>query len=630
MDLSEQRTSRVGGVDLLAFVFFYICYYLYLLKIVRTDLIYQSFGRLCKFPEFSKGLLFLREHLGVPGGLLEYAEGLLSQCYYHSWLGGLIVTLIAVCLSVCVVIFFRSKSAKGSAYACFVPAVVLLIPFNRYDHQLPAILSITLAVVCFVVYATMTLKGLGRIVVFVVTLAVLYYFGGGTCFYFATLAIMYEVFLNRNLATGSVLLLFCAGVYAAGAIIFDYRPQIILLRELSVQAISDKWIRLSVLGLYMFFPLILICLGITGYFKRNRMRRPRPKRQKGRETPGLFWKLFCNRTSRFIIQVLVIATASILICRYSFNPRLRNEMQISYYAGRRMWKPLLQKAATLKAGDFNLYMNHDVNRALYHAGLLGDRMFAFPQKTAALTLSESESRFSANSFDKRCDFFLDIGHVGMARRLDHEALEVSGNSPYVLKRLALINIVKGQTEAARVFLHALSKDLIFGKWATRYLVQLDKDPEQKNSALIEHIRSITSQKDNTTVTINADDFFVQLLRKNRQNKMAFEYMMAYCLLTRQVHKVAANLQTFRELGYEKIPLHFEEAIAIYLASGAKIDNLHGYTINRAAVSKIKAFDRMFVQFGGARDRQTAKTKLAKDYAGRYIFYYAFDVSGAVR
>ena len=278
----------------------------------------------------------------------------------------------------------------------------------------------------------------------------------------------------------------------------------------------------------------------------------------------------------------------------------------------------------------HLYINHDVNRALYHAGLLGDRMFAFPQKTAALTLSESESRFSANSFDKRCDFFLDIGHVGMARRLDHEALEVSGNSPYVLKRLALTNIVKGQTEAARVFLHALSKDLIFGRWATGYLKQLDRDPELNNNALIQHIRSTTSQKDNTTVTIKADDFFGQLLQKSPGNKMAFEYMMAYYLMTRQVHKVAPHLKTFRELGYEKIPFHFEEAIAIYLASGAGIDNLHGYTINQAAVSNVKAFDRLFVQSGGARDRQGTKAKLAKDYAGRYIFYYAFDVSGAVR
>ena len=221
MDPPGKRTFRVGDVGPLASVFFYICYYLYLLKIVRTDLIYQSFGRLCKFPEFAKGFLFLTEHLRIPGGLLEYAEGFLSQCYYHSWLGGLIITLIAVCLSVCIVIFFRLKSAKGSAYACFVPAILLLIPFNRYDHQLPAILSITTAVVCFTVYATVPLKGLRRIIVFAAMFTVLHYFGGGTCFYFAALAIMSKVFICRNLVTGSVLLLFSAGVYGAGVIIFD-------------------------------------------------------------------------------------------------------------------------------------------------------------------------------------------------------------------------------------------------------------------------------------------------------------------------------------------------------------------------------------------------------------------------
>jgi hypothetical protein len=218
----------------------------------------------------------------------------------------------------------------------------------------------------------------------------------------------------------------------------------------------------------------------------------------------------------------------------------------------------------------------------------------------------------------------------MARRLDHEALEISGNSPYVLKRLALINIVKGKTEAAQVFLNALSKDLIFGSWAQDYLKELEADPQQENNDFIQRLRSITSQKDNTGIAIKADDFFTQLLYKNPRNKMAFEYMTAYFLMTRQIHKIAANLGTYKYLGYEKIPRHVEEAVVIYLIAGGKVDNFHGYTISKTTLEKTQTFDRLFVQYGGKQNRDAAKVKLEKDYLGTYVFYYVFGVSKAVQ
>ena len=52
--------------------------------------------------------------------------------------------------------------------------------------------------------------------------------------------------------------------------------------------------------------------------------------------------------------------------------------------------------------------------------------------------------------------------LGGRKRSSFEYMEIVGSSPLILEQLATIKLVKGQVEAAKVFLRALSKDLIFG------------------------------------------------------------------------------------------------------------------------------------------------------------------------
>ena len=49
----------------------------------------------------------------------------------------------------------------------------------------------------------------------------------------------------------------------------------------------------------------------------------------------------------------------------------------------------------------------------------------------------------------------ELGLINDAEQLAHESLELFGSHPMTLKQLALINIAKGQTDTACIFLNAL-------------------------------------------------------------------------------------------------------------------------------------------------------------------------------
>jgi hypothetical protein len=209
-------------------------------------------------------------------------------------------------------------------------------------------------------------------------------------------------------------------------------------------------------------------------------------------------------------------------------------------------------------------------------------------------------------------------------------MELAGSSPAILEHLATIKMVKDQVEAAKVFLKALSKDLIFGNRGREILQRLEQDPELANDKLIQHMRSVALDKDNVSFDFGAGEFFQQLIGKNPDNKLAFEYLMAIYLLAGQVDQIVANIGRLNYLGYERIPRCYEEAILIHIGLGHTKINLHGWKLKPETISRIKEIDRIYKLQGGRHNEQGVKNTLGADFADSYFLYYLFDLSGPRR
>ncbi len=117
-------------------ILFFIFFYLYVCIHLDPRLIYHGYSGFTQFPVFSVGWSFFKEFAGHPGGLTEYAAAFLSQYYYFSWIGALIITTIGWLVCRCTNALIIIAGGTRSRVICYVPALLLLIMYNRYGHPL--------------------------------------------------------------------------------------------------------------------------------------------------------------------------------------------------------------------------------------------------------------------------------------------------------------------------------------------------------------------------------------------------------------------------------------------------------------------------------------------------------------
>ncbi len=263
-----------------------------------------------------------------------------------------------------------------------------------------------------------------------------------------------------------------------------------------------------------------------------------------------------------------------------------------------------------------------VNRALYHTEKLNLDMFSYPQHTDTLFLTTKGSEFD---YWKKFDFYIDIGLMNIAQNDLTECFEVFGARPMILRRLALVNMVKGDIDSAGIYLGALRKTLFDADWANKYLDRLNTDPNLASDDRIRHLRSVMLKKDYGFSSFDIEDILSKLLKENRQNRMAFEYLMAWYMMKRQLDKFVLNLDRMNDFDYIRIPRLYEEVVLVQLYRARKPINLFGRRLTSESKQRFELFSQTYQRYGA--NRQAAVNELAKDYGDTYMFYYMYDFSG---
>lgn len=250
-------------------------------------------------------------------------------------------------------------------------------------------------------------------------------------------------------------------------------------------------------------------------------------------------------------------------------------------------------------------------------------MFSYPQHSDALFLTIKGSEF-ANW--KKFDFYIDLGLMNIAQNDLTECFEIFGERPVILKRLALVNMVKGDIDSARIYLGVLGKTLFDADWANNYLERLKADPNLATDDRIQHLRSIMLEKDYGFSSFDIEAILSQLLQENRQNRMAFEYMMAWYLLRGQLDKFVKNLDRLDDFGYTDIPQLYEEAMLVHVYRTKKAIDLRGRRFSQKTKDRFHNFSQAY-EGRYRRNKEAAFRELAKDYGDTYLFYCVYGFSG---
>ena len=605
-------------------IVFFVLFYLYLLFYVDLRLIYSCGGIITNFPVFAKDWVFFRDHISHPGGAIEYVSAFLSQLFYLGWAGALVVTIQAWLMTACVNYVLKTLNLTFLRILRFVPVFILLIIYTRYTYHFYTTMAFLTALLFLCLYLKTTsylTSEYGRMVVLLIMSVILYYIAGGAYLLFALLVAIYELLFNRLLLLG-LLSLFLA-------VVVPYVLGVLLFNESVINAFSDSlpfsWKTLAfesrreaimvIYILYLFLPLTMLSsalyLKIPGSRIQTCLRSWAKKAKVSTNSPIL----------RSLFESFVILAFAFMTVIFASDAEKRTIFAVHYYACHRMWPQVLKAA---RHHPDNPFVMNAVNRALYYTGRLGYDMFCWPQHPDVL-LPTGEDRILAcwHKFDTQ----IDLGLMNMAERNLNESTQVFGEHPMILKRLALINMVKADYGSARIYLGALSKTLFDSKWANDYLALMQSDPNLSTDSKIQYLRSTCPEKDYAVIGYSKERVLRDLLEKNSQNRMAFEYLTAWYMLTgpRQLEKCVRSIEHLKDFDYQELPRLYEEVLLIYVYSTRKPVQLVGYQPSLKARQQIENFSRIFNSHN--RNKREAFGELAKDYGDSYFFYHIYGFSG---
>jgi hypothetical protein len=595
---------------------FFAVFFLYVWLVIEPRLIYYAFGRVLPYPLFLIDGRFLFQSLTAAGGPIACLTGFLSQCFYFSWLGALVLTAIGWLFWLLLTKILSITKAHYLSWVSYLIPVLMLITYTRYDDQLLKILSFLAVLSVFVLYIKADIqKNIFAVLLFLTGFVLLCYIAADVVILFGLLAGLYESFIKGRKTLAAAILIFPV-VYYIWTRFFNFP-------NMSSFSIIDMQPNSIINLLPLLILLVLLEIAFHKYILKALLKITLllPVTQRG----ILPYRNVAKLKAIFPIVLIFFA----FCISYKRFPKVFLEM--GYYSDKREWQKVIELAQAYPSCLSNILCNHDLDLALYHTGQLGSKMFSYPQDPHVLLISQPGLLLTPTAFSRKVDIFLELGNLGDAERFACETLEVTDQCPYIIKRLALINLAKKRYEAARVYLNALSKDLIYGHFASQLLRRLDTDPQLNSYEPVQYLRSIAIETDNTSA-YKPDDLFTQALQKNPKNKMAFEYMMAFYLAAGQVDKIAENIHRLKDFSYEKMPDHYGEALMIYTtlskAKGYKQVDLSNFSPAPQTIERFKKFEEEVnaLRAKGC-DRQVARNALAKNYGDSYMFYLSFEFRG---
>lgn len=602
---------------------FYLLYFLYVWLVIDPRLVLHSLGILMPYRLFSfqTGWPFFVEHLSHVGGLVDYAARLLTQFYGFGWAGALLIVAAAWCMGCFTDWLARRGGRDGGGVLRYFAAAIVLVMYCGYSHPLVPVLSLLAALGGFALYARLAPQGtIQRTAVLLIASVILYLAAGAGSLLFPVLVAVDELLIGRRESVAATSVACAAVIPVAAAAVFGLE-----LKEtyagfvVSAPGVAPECGSYT-LALYLFFPTVLagsVLWGNSGV---------------GDATPGAKAtpSAALKRISRSRPLPTAITAMAVVFCGigvaawFSLDSRTRAVLETDYYAQQEQWREVLRSAERLPEGIYNLRCTRNIMQALFHTGRLADEMFRYPQRRGVNLFFPPAEQRDLGSYFQESRLFLDMGQVNMAERCAYEAVATTGEQPAILKHLALIYVLKGRPEAARVCLNALARHPFHRRAAGEMLRRIEADPALENDPRASRIRANMALRDAIAQEMDAEDFLHILLESNPQNKMAFELLMAHYLCEGRPDKVVANLPRLKAFSYSRVPRYFQEAAAIDALLSNRPPAAGVGEIDPAVLRQVWNFQR--ITSSGTNRQDALKSVLEAGLGDSYFFYLVNGVS----
>jgi len=598
--------------------------WLYLWLIIDVKLIYHGAGRILDFPTFFKTSQYFSTFLSHPAGLLEYANAFISQMFYYSPLGAAAVTIVVWLSAIFIKNILTQTDLTRLSFLCLLPALIAVITFSQYTYRLPFFIAMMVVLAFTSFYFCLKIKNSLLDLTALLLLSVsLYTIVGAAFFVFALLVLFHKLLKSKSL---SITIIFAISAlmtpYIIGVLCFKDSLNNVYARLMpffwKVTSIEPKPMSLTwIYILYFAIPAIMAVYYVYTLVKEDSSppEKVSPKAKKKKLTKFAAFKaktiLLLSRPPVKIALVLLLFAG---VCFLTFDSSRKIIFQVDYHLTERNWKKVVSSAKRFPITNYHI--SNSFNQALFHQGLLGEDMFASPQHPFALFLSE---KTHTSIHWSKISLMMDLGFVNYAEHEVAESLETFGYRPYLLKNMILSLLAKRNYTTANVYLNQLSKTIFEHKWADDYIERLKTDPDLKNDQAILSLRKNMVSNNYGFSSFPIDAVLRALLQKNPRNKMAFEYLMTWYLLSGRIENVVARFDVMKKLGYEKLPKYYQQAYLIHTMAMGQKASLQGYTLDPAVLKTSRQAIAYFnmLRTGDAK----ALEVLSEKFSDSYIFYY---------
>ena len=199
-------------------------------------------------------------------------------------------------------------------------------------------------------------------------------------------------------------------------------------------------------------------------------------------------------------------------------------------------------------GDSQL-MDYFRNMALYQAGRMPYDLLKYPQRYGINSLflpwvgDPRQSRYGHYVYEQ-------LGYLNEAQRWASEALVVYGETAPTLLNLIRYNIANGRTDVAMRFIRRLKQSLFYRKQAEAYEQMI------RMGQSVPDLHIVPPQQSGKARFANIQDLGPELLficEQDPTNRMAFEYLMSYSILSKNCTLFAENIGRIEHFSYPEMP-----------------------------------------------------------------------------
>ncbi len=540
------------------------------------------------------------ETLKLPAGFAGYLGEFFTQFYVIPFVGPLIILFLLLLLQFLVekIFCFYSNSNKWFVLS-YLPSVIYCFVLSDEFYLLSGLIAIIIAT-ALSLFAIHIRNGKTRAVSISALIIVAYFISGGAFFIFLFTVLVAE-FIGRkkrqNYSKAPIVLLVLWLIISIviPVLIRNYYDPVPLRQAF----VSDRFHKISTVlpfpSLIMWI-LIPALLWISAFFSK-----------------GITHNALVNR----IAQLLILFVVAYSSYKQFPNPNAEKVKQYDYYVRHQQWEKIIELAE--KDLPRNAFAVNYLNLALVKTNQLGNRLFEFRQLGSAGLFLPYDREHLSSVFGNEALYH--VGLVNASQQYMFEGMEAIPDlrkSTRALKRLTDVAMINGDYALASKYIDLLKNTLFYKKWAQNAELYLYNELKINTHPDWGIKRTIRPQSDYFFSVHNIDVILLSLLHDNPNNRLAFEYLMSYYLLNKDLGSFMRYVSLGHAFDYQYLPRSCQEAVLYVLglqSREAVQDN--PYPINPQTTQRLNSYVNIYTSY------PDAEMRLKNDFGDTFWYYFHY-------